>query len=295
MKYNSLIDKNEDLILDKLKQHFKKANFDVTPNGYVNQLNQQCEIKITQKLADELQLFDENGICRIKFNYVAGGFNITNVKTLKTCENLPAITNPEQVVIFNNIDLYSLDYMQDRVYNLVIKNCKNINDLSQVTNIRKTLTIENCRNIKKFSQLPDLTNNNPLVYLTRLHFIPDKNGNNSVRRVFFNKTNGFIDLQNLPHKLESLCITHNDMLKSLQGIDTYDELRDFKLSQQATILRSVILIILCKKLDSISLYRSLLSEIIYKYMNIPLSERSEYIMDCAVELIDAGFPEAAEL
>ena len=89
MKYNSLIDKNEDLILDKLKQHYKKANFDVTPNGYVNQVNIDCDITITQKLADELQLFDKNGICRIKFNYVGGDFCISGVDNIKSYENLP--------------------------------------------------------------------------------------------------------------------------------------------------------------------------------------------------------------
>lgn len=295
MKYNSLIDKNEDLILDKLKQHFKKANFEVTPNGYVNQLSELCNIIITKKIADELNLFDENGICRIKFNHVAGGFKIRNVKTMKSCKNLPVKTNPAQHVVFDNIDLYTLDYMPDSVYHLIIKNCKNINDISQVTNIRKTLSIDNCPNIKKFSQLPDLNGDYPLVYLTSLHFTPDKNGNNSVRQVFFDNTNGFTDLENLPKELESLSITDNDMLMSLRGIDTYDNLRHFQLSQQASNLRSVILILLCKKLDDIFFHYSKMIEIMKKYMKMPLLTRSDYVMDCAVELIDAGYPEAAEL
>ena len=36
-------------------------------------------------------------------------------------------------------------------------------------------------------------------------------------------------------------------------------------------------------------------EIMKKYMKMPLLTRSDYVMDCAVELIDAGYPEAAEL
>lgn len=295
MKYNSLIDKNEDDILDKLKQHYKKANFEVTPNGYVNQLSELCDICITRKLADEINLFDDNGICRIKFNHVAGGFKIRNVKTMKSCINLPVKTNPAPHVVFDNIDLYALDYTPDSVYHLVIKNCKNINDLSQVTNIRKTLRIENCQNIKKFSQLPDLNDAYPLVYLTSLRFTPDKNGNNSVRQVFFDNTNGFTDLQNLPKELESLSITSNDMLMSLHGIDTYDNLQHFHLSQQASNLRSIILILLCKKLDDIFFYHSQMIEIIKKYMKMPISTRSDHVMDCAVELIDAGYPDAAEL
>ena len=34
-------------------------------------------------------------------------------------------------------------------------------------------------------------------------------------------------------------------------------------------------------------------EMIFKY--IKMTNKEDYIMDCAVELIDAGYPEAAEL
>jgi hypothetical protein len=84
-------------------------------------------------------------------------------------------------------------------------------------------------------------------------------------------------------------------LTSFTGIDTCSDLTNFRV--KTNVYNNIISILYCDKLWDFNISHKIINTIFRKYINdkIKVSDKKNYIMDCAVELIDAGFPEAAEL
>lgn len=104
-------------------------------------------------------------------------------------------------------------------------------------------------------------------------------------------TNGF-SVANLAY------ISTRDKLSSFRNIDNYSSDMAFTLDDDYTINSIITTLLIKSPLTTVSSNRpekDNINDILRDYLDKDLSERKEFIMDCAVELIDAGYPEAAEL
>ena len=303
MKLNNILNES---ITDEYKKLAKKfislrgpASFEIDNNGFINNINNDSTIRLRKTDPDIHNIFDENGVSKLFFGKCEGNFLIGNVSQIKSLKNLPTICNGDfSLRYLDNVEIFDLDiqYHSD----VLILGCS-IKDVSKIKNV-DTLRIAECINIDTFDKLPSYVKNpneHKTLRISNNSFNNKiKTNNNAINTLKLSKVNKIVNLHNFPTNLSRLDIHDCVDFKSFSGIDKLDNLISFK--SDINEYNNIINLLLCKSLSASGLNITHLSSmdvffIIYSYMKKDLSERADHIMDCAIELIDAGYEEAAEL
>jgi histidyl-tRNA synthetase len=276
----------------------RSANFDFGEDDILNQLNEYSTILIDRNLIDKIDLIDSDGTLKIEFGDFAGGFTLKNVNSIRSLKNIPKKCNDLQLL---ELSIKHTDFQNFDIKQIEILQCPNVNKISNInTDVLEYFEITDCKKIKRFNQIPLLKSHTELV-ISDINLNRVKNDNDSIYNLKIIDVTGLNDLYNLSSNLEKLVIRSNKDFKSFRGIETYDNLIEFETRSNGRgpigSYDNIINILLCKKLNEtiLGINEKHIFSIMKRYINIDLSERSNHIMDCAVELIDAGFPEAAEL
>ena len=276
----------------------RSANFEFGDDDILNQLNLYSNILIDRNLIDKIDLIGSDGTLKIEFGDFAGGFILKNVNSIRSLKNIPKKCNQLQLL---ELSIKHTDFQNFDIKLIEILRCPNVNKISNInTEVLEYIEITDCKKIKRFNQIPQLKQNNQLQ-ISELKLNRVKNDNDSIYDLIISNVTGLKDLCNLSSNLEKLILRSNRDFKSFRGIETYDNLVEFVAQSNGRgpidAYDNIVNVLLCKKLNYIILgiNQKHVFSIMNRYISIDLSERSNHIMDCAVELIDAGFEDAAEL
>ena len=172
---------------------------------------------------------------------------------------------------------------------LIIKNCENlidITDIPRLSNNVMTVDFNGCTALENFAGLTDISIDGVELSIN----------------ISFQSTN----IKNLS-TLKTKNIISIEMTKT-RNFDSYKNISDYKILEtieyfgnskndiKMEISHSIELL-LCHNLKYIKSFTTKhdMLEIVDKYVRMGLQKRKEHIMDCAIELIDAGYEKAAEL
>ncbi len=242
--------------------------------------------------------FIHNGKLTIKFASVEGSITLSDLHDLKTLVNLPPIIG--DTLCFENIK-------NVKTFDLDIKKCDTLEfmrcdfyDLTNIRNVENKISVFAVNSITGFDVLPGTRGENCVLQLERMSIDSSiKNNNKDLTNLFLRSIQQFKNFENLPPNIKKLKCRFIYDFESFVGIDKYDSLTSFDLLNisDQPVIKSVITLLLCKQLTSINIetFNKKVDNIISLYMRYTPTRRSENIMDCAIELIDAGFEEAAEL
>ena len=241
---------------------------------------------------DTLDLFTDDGVCKLEFGVAESEFVIDYVRELRSLKNMPHTIKKRMYLI----KLYNIE-----IFDLEIKECNGLNiqdcrflDLSNIKNTN-LIEIENCAYCDTLDKMPHNLPDAELQKLTISNTTIEqiKTNNNNIANIKFYDVWGIVNCMNFPSELERLYLYSNDF-DNYTGIDAYQKMRELTLTSRK--YKNIINLLLCKSIIKDLLHmpnlNADLKKIIYSFIR---SNKEDYIMDCAVELIDAGFPEAAEL
>ena len=295
MKMNNLLEntKVDPGLMNSFMLSQRGTKFDFGEDDILNQLNEYATISIDQDLINRLNLTDYDGILKIKFGFVAGDFVLRNAYSLRSLKNIPTKCNTLDI---RDLSIKHFDFQNANVNNIIVSDCDNFNKISNIsTDSLSTLQISGCSKIKRFKQIPIL-NTNTLLIMSSMDLNIIQNDNNSIHNLELLDIDTLVNFYNLPSDLKKLKIIVGINFKSFRGIETYEKLIKLQI-HGVDVIHNIINVLLCENLVDTVFYlrNTTVMDIIKKYMNMSIIERSDYIMDCAVELIDAGYPEAAEL
>ena len=161
---------------------------------------------------------------------------------------------------------------------IFVIDCKSFNGLLHTSTAdTSAIVINSCPKIYRFSQC------NTKAHLTHLVF-----------------ENCFLEtLENFNIKTNNLSIARCQSIKDCSGIENLNATEMLRLDIYPHMTRHLINILLNTSPKLTTTYKDFekdtLENIMLEYEGKNISKRANYIMDCAVELIDAGFEEAAEL
>lgn len=242
---------------------------------------------------------DDSGKCEVDFSF----FDVTTLRIvgtqLKTLKNMPSyIVGDLRLLGMKNLDIFDLELQNCE--NLTIERCSFV-DLRGIDNVFSSILLNNLYNINNFNVLPEVYYKEVKLEIRDMHIDSDiKTTNNNIKHLEMYIISDFKNFTNLPLNIVSLKCEGLKNLNSFVGIDKYKKLDDFNIS--TSVIKNIITLLLSNMSNNETLAdyvdiinNPIVNDIINEYMEIGGSYRSERIMDCAVELIDAGFDEAAEL
>ena len=300
MKRNTLAEntsKDNENILKFLRNHDK--HYELDSNKKIAYRG-GGEVLFQSTIYDDFDYYvDDSGKCEVEFSM----FDVTQLHIkgtkLKTLKNMPNyITGDFRLAYMENIDIFDLKL--ESCENLKIEKCSFVN-LRGIENVFSSITLINLYYINNFNVLPEVYYKNVKLELCDMYIDSDiKTTNDNIKHLEMFNIGEFKNFENLPLNITSLLCKNLKDLNSFIGIDKYKKLDDFNIS--TTIIKNILTLLLCNMGNNETLkdYVNILNnetvnDIINNYMEIGGSYRQDRIMDCAVELIDAGFPEAAEL
>lgn len=304
MKLNTIVNESmtDDNEYAKLAKRFMLwygiTSFNITSNNFIEQNNSEARVTITPKTDTELDLFDSDGICKLKFGSFYGDLCISGIKNIKSLANLPRIIEGEfQLRDLYNINDFDLDIIK---MDYILIESSSFSNLSNIKNTRQVV-LSQLHSITSFTQLPsfDLSkqfdNDSSLSLMNMTINTQSSDTNDSIYDLRCNNVNGITNFMYLPSNLSLLKYSSMKDFTNYIGIDMYKHLR--RLWNDSGKIDNIITMLLCKNLEDVLIYNvtDIVKNLIKKYMQIENDIRSDHIMDCAVELIDAGYPEAAEL
>ena len=256
-------------------------------------------ITIYESHSKGLDLFDNDGVCKLKFTTFEGSLSLMGIPQIKSLKNMPYIINGE-FCINGLYNVSEFDLLIEKAYFLQIES-SSFTDLSNIENTRKVI-LSQLHDITTFKQLPHFntetyeTDDSSLT-LMNMTMNPQSGDNDDIFDLRMNNVNNIINFKNLPKHLIAIKYHAMKDFKNYIGIDEYKNLHT--LFCDSTKYDNIITTLLCKKLSNFHTHKLCVPHniemILEKYFNIMTHKRSEHVMDCAVELIDAGYPEAAEL
>lgn len=289
-EYNELVDS----FLKYQADEISKRYFSVSSEGIIDCHHTLKNIDIHGADKITKDFIDENGVCKLKFGQIENGFSWRYDGNLKSLKNLPSTVNGMlHLAYLSNLNVF--DLLIDHIDTLRIEHA-NVRDLSHVDKC-DMVVVSNCYHIKSFDNLPRF-DSQKITMLTVLQSTLDNKPttNNDVYDLRLFYIDGITNCLYLPKKIRSLIISGCEDFDSYIGIDAYKSLQNFITDSKK---HNNIITLLLTNTDGDKIhYHSVDKEIrliLNSYLFIPLSERSDHIMDCALELIDAGFEEAAEL
>ena len=242
--------------------------------------------------------FIDNGKLTIKFASVQESITLSYLDDLKTLVNLPQkIGDTLCFEHIKNVKTFDLDIK--KCDTLEIRRC-NFYDLTNIRNVENKIHVFAVNTITGFDVLPGTRGENCVLQLEKMSIDSSiKNNNKDLTNLFLRDIRQFNNFENLPPNIKKLKCRFIFDFDSFVGIDKYDSLTSFDLLNisDQPVIKSVITLLLCKQLTYINIetFNKKVDNIIMVYMRSTGTKRSESIMDCALELIDAGFEEAAEL
>ena len=302
MKLNKLIHESA---IDEYMQTAERLidydyNFYMTKGGIINRRECDKSFTLSNVVADRCDLFTDDGVSKLKFGKVCTDrrvFIIENIDIIKSLKNMPQEFFQMNLIGLPFVNIFDLEII--KCMNIEIEGC-GFTDLTQVKNVLSTITITNCKKINSFDMLPHNHNTNgKKMYIKNMTIQQVKTKNKNIIHLNLETINGIYNFTHLPQNVKELNYRKMPDFNSWIGIDHYDSLKT--LTTDTKIINNIISLVLCKGIynaDFINIFNihGPIREIIKnKYLKIDLSERAEHIMDCAIELIDAGFEEAAEL
>lgn len=171
---------------------------------------------------------------------------------------------------------------------LIIKNCENlidITDIPRLSNNIMAVVFDGCTALEDFTGLTDVS-----IDGVELRISISLRSTN-IKNLSTLKTKNVISI--------NMVSTRNfDSYKNIseyKNLETIDYFQYDKNDIKMEISHSIELL-LCHSLKSIEFRdKHDMLEIVDKYVRMGLQKRKEHIMDCAIELIDAGYEKAAEL
>lgn len=296
MLNESIVDAEYKKLFDDLKSINRggktRSPLKMDKNGIINCANKDIPIQINRGVN---HMFDADGVCKLKFGVFEGDFRIMDVSSIKSLKNMPHTVGGEMIIKYCH-KITDFDGDQKSINILALANCNSLSSLSNIQTVKRVLGIFECGMIdagadfsKCQAQYVKYTHSTMSSKFTSHHI---------KKMVFFSVTN--INFLYLPDNLVELYIgAEKDQHFSFSNIDTLKMLEEFTFDDNLTKdnINGIIALLLCEKLK---MYKHLFNvhevdEILEKYLAINLAQSKDYIMDCAVELIDAGYPEAAEL
>ncbi len=244
------------------------------------------------------QIFDTTtGVCKLKFGVFNGVLRLHGIDCVKSLKNLPQDVHCLILQNLHNLKTFDLPLIKND--KLFITGCP-IYDLSEV-HIPGSLYIDGCINLDTLDKLPRNIQDSESLHIKNMYLHTHmKTSNNNILWLDVNNVEGITNFENLPSNIQRLSLDFAHDFVSWRGINNYSNLYTLTV-EHITAYNNIINVLLCNKLEAryffmgISLNRTI-EFIIEKYMNIEFAlMRSNYIMDCVVELIDSGFEDAAEL
>ncbi len=250
---------------------------------------------ISDKINKTLDLF-ANGKCKLKFGKITGLLSLSGINDVTSLENMP--TDVHRFIFRHLSNISKFDIAIEKCHTLTIEHCSFV-DLTNITNVSNEINIDNCYNINSFDKMPHNFNSNinQELVIQNMKIYQTKTSNNNINGLAFYNVSGITTCMHFPLEIKMLSVHNLPDFKSYSGIDNYKNL-NFLSADRCEVYKNIILLLLCPRLndpDRIHLYYVMpkVRETIFKYLKI--SNKKDYIMDCAIELIDAGFEEAAEL
>ncbi len=273
------------------------SSFELDDNGFINNINELATIRLRKTDPDIDEIFDEHGISKLFFGKCEGDFMIVEISQIKSLKNLPTICNGNFYLHkAQNIDIFDLNI--EHFVDLTIDACS-INDITKIKNV-ELLIINRCDNINTFDKLPSYVLNkndtNQIQICDGSFNNASKTSNNAINNLKLFNIENIKNVDNFPTNLSVLDIKACSDFKSFSGIEKLDNL--VKFISDITEHNNIINVLMSKSLQYLDikfLSNTSVFFIIHKYMKKCVSQRSDHVMDCAIELIDAGFEEAAEL
>ena len=294
---DNLTDEYKELADKFIKEYSNYYKIYMTKHGYLHNEEQALDIDIRQANNDVLHLFDENGISILRFgSFEYGSFTVCDIKEMRSFKNMPQTAKNITFLDLPNVDVFECDISSWEFCN--ISRC-GITNLKNMTNV-KHLDVNSCNSISKLDNLPD----NPTsaiktaISIYKSHMDLTQPTNSRIDDLSLSYITGMSNCKNLPRYITYLQLSSLVGFNSWIGIDEYEYLTNLHISAM-TQHNNIITLLLCKKIKNVDfrfsncLFPGRIENTISKFMYT--KNRSDHIMDCAVELIDAGFPEAAEL
>lgn len=240
-------------------------------------------------ITDEIQLLDADGKSKLVFGIASGNVYILRNYNVKTLKNL--FTEYEKDLMLEDLRITRIEQNIKSIDNLRIIDCKRLTDMSTIQKV-DVMYISNCKKFTKMKNLPKV------ISELRVHDMTlntSKNDKIQISKLILKNVFGIKNFLYLPTNIKVLHLEGKNTIESFVGIDYLDTLTKMSIAELRSY-NSMITVLLCESLSRLIIFsRDERVKIIEKYMEIPLSTRRDHIMDCAVELIDAGFPDVAEL
>lgn len=215
----------------------------------------------------------------------------------ESLKNMPNyVTREYKISELFNIDSFDLDLQYCSI--LKINKC-DFSDLTNIDNVFERLVLQNLPKINCFNVLPGMMK--PINLLSLSIDSDIKTTNNEIYYLQLTNIYKFKNFKNLPSKLISLRCNDIVDFESFVGIDECKNLTDFTIRTDK--INNIITLMLCPQIsnnvfkdDLVRIFfNDTVNDIMNQWLEIYGKWRTDHVMDCAVELIDAGFPEAAEL
>ena len=284
-------------IYNKFILNHQSGSFNISPMGLVSQHHVRGGDIILDFAGErEHYMISDTGDLSLKFDYTCANFTLRYLKNLKSVKNIPTTAD---TIILSNLSIRYVDVDKKLEINeLHVLSCYNLITLANVLLSFDTrrLEVRSCYDIRCFSQLPIIDSRQTEVHLNRLDMIAKKDANNSIKNLTLENMHLMNNFKNLSTNLEKLNIsTHeNCCFQSFSGIETYDKLVDLSLHRMTKPLDNMLLLLTCKSLTCLGVNRcSSAYGVVQRFMH--LVNKQDYVMDCAVRLIESGFEKAAEL
>ena len=313
MKLNNILE-NKTNVIDNIRKQLWEIHIEELPNkfiamrpdfyisedGTLNQKSGTTDV-IVKTINDKIRLFDDTGKFIVKFGTVVGLFSVSDLN-VRSVKNFPHTFRNMKLERLLQLETFDLEIKSG--LNIYIEQC-GFTDLSNIKNTR-SVSVAHCSNIHSFDKLPhNMLDEHQTLLLNSLSLTQAKTNNNNIRNLALTNIKGIHNCKNLPSEMQSLSIYYksNDF-KSYIGIDEYKNLTHLGIYTHA--INNIITLLLCKGLSyekngakSITLdkirFVTTPEVLIIMETYLKKSDKEEHIMDCAIELIDAGYEEAAEL
>ncbi len=243
--------------------------------------------------SNELDLF-YFGVCKLKFGSMGSHFIVSHIPKMKTLKNMPTVAKKLTFKELWNVPVFDLHIEQCE--ELRITMCA-FEDLSHIKNV-DIIIIENCKKCDTLDKMPHNlphVDQNQLLEIKNMDIKQIKTNNNNIGYIKFNEVSGIVNFTHLPLHMEKLFMDSYSFDNWL-GIDNYKTLSELVVFPRSKY-KNIITLLLCESLtDSSKLtihgIDKSIKDIIKDFL---IPKKEDHVMDCAVELIDAGFEEAAEI
>lgn len=276
-------------VYGELIDYFKKANFKIDEDNRISQTNTNFNFWLYDHVTSEINLLDVDGKSKLVFGISLGDVSILRNHNIKTLKNL--FTEYKKGLYLEDLKIVSIGQNIKSIDRLQIIECKKITDMSTIQKV-EYMHIDACKNFTKMKNLPKVIDE---LHAYNMTLNTSKNDKIQISNLQLGKVIGIKNFLYLPQNMKILNIEGENSIESFIGVDSLEELIKIRMTNLNSYT-NIIATLLCKSLQSLNIFSpDDQVKIIGKYMKIPLSTRSDHVMDCAVELIDAGYPEAAEL